>query len=146
MLENSQKFHLQLSHMPVYVGSMVILTIPSILNIYLPLRGNYAGSLVFVVLFFGMIMGLCAFFAVKLYKSPNPNFMRLMKLCFGMFFILHLVIFFTAYVRFSINYGAYWFAFSCFLTTVLLSFIPGISRSQRLLRNIPFFPRNNSSS
>lgn len=133
VFHHSEYFHLWLTHLVMYVGGMILSTILAIINLISPLMffANRFGF--YVILFIGMMLGVLAFFGVWLSDpKQEANFMRIMKLAFALFFLIHILIYFIFDPNFSTQYSAYW------LSLMLFSSATGCSlffhKSQKALK------------
>jgi hypothetical protein len=80
----------------------------------------------------GFCIGLLSFAGVWLSDPDQGQFMRLMKLVFGLFFLVHLGVYFLFDPSFSISHGLYWFIFMAFGAMVFCSYI--FHRSKKAVR------------
>lgn len=118
--ELSEYFHLDFSHLMMHISAMLIATLFSILNLAFPLQVEHLKSLFYGLLSLSIFSGLMGFIVLWMYESPEPKFMRIMKLVSGFFFLIHVAIYFIFDPQFSIAYAFYWFIFGIFATFVFL--------------------------
>ncbi len=139
MFSHSEFFHFSFSHLAIYLGVMLFAVIISLLNVWIPLDIHYPKSIFYSLLGAGVLTGIGGFWSCWLYKSPSFNFMRIMKLSFGLIFLLLLVVYFIGDLAFSIRYGMYWFIFNAFLVATLLSlFAEKPEKPTGVLQRLPF--------
>jgi hypothetical protein len=121
---HSEYFHLWLSHIVIYIGGMLFMTIMATANIFFPLAITMPQALLYGVCAFGVVGGAFTFLGVLLSdpKQSRANFMRMMKVLFGLFFLLHAVYFFIFNPLFSAEYAVYWWTLFFFATIVTMSF------------------------
>lgn len=123
LFEHSEFFHLWLTHLIMYVGSMAIVSILSSFNLFFPLDIEMTRSAFYVVFGSGFVSGLFVFMIVWLSdpKQEEANFMRLMKLFFGFFFLIHVVLYFVFNPPFTPALGLYWWSLNLFTALVICS-------------------------
>lgn len=123
LFAHSEFFHLLVSHLVIYGGTLFVLTVLSIMNVFFPLNLDGSKTVLYTVGFAGVLTGLFAFLSVWLFdpKQAGINFMRVMKLLFGLFFIVHTVVYFIFQPSFNMSAGLYWWSFSVFTTLVICS-------------------------
>lgn len=120
LYELSEYFHLTFSHFVIYGGGLLIMTLISTTNIFLPLATTSAG-LLYAALGLGVLAGCFSFMSVGNYRAATRSFRRIMKLFYSIGFIIHALIYFIFDPRFTPAYGLYWAVFSMFMTLVLLT-------------------------
>lgn len=123
LFAHSEFFHLWLSHLVIYVGTMVLLTVVSIVNIFLPLNVENSRGGIFLLCAAGVITGIFSFLTLILSdpRQHHANFTRLIKLCFGFFFLVHGILYFWISPSFQLDTGLYWWSFMVFTTLVVCS-------------------------
>lgn len=131
VFKHSEFFHLATSHAVIYAGVMVLFTFLSFTNVYFPLEVKPNPLGFYVILTLGLILGIASFGVMILSDWGNPKFIKLTKLLFLFFFIIHVAIFFLANPPTSTQVGIYWFVFSIF-TGFVLSMVT-IGRSKRAM-------------
>ena len=121
---HSEYFHLWLTHIVMYVGSMIFLTIMATANLFFPLEIVLSRFLLYGVCSLGVVAGVFAFLGILLSdpKQSTANFMRFMKLAFGLFFLLHVCYFFVFSPDFTGQLAIYWWTLFFFATIVGMSF------------------------
>ena len=122
LFAHSEYYHVWLSHVVMFAGGMLGGTLLSIVNLFVPLS-LAVGKVVFMgVLGLGFGAGLLVFAGVWLADPDQAQFMRLMKLTFGFFFMVHVVLYFLFDPKFSIDQVVYWFIFMILTACVICSF------------------------
>lgn len=132
----SEYFHLWWSHLVMFIGGMVLLTVISFANLISPIVGLDSPLQFLAALLVSGILAIVAYLAVwnSDPKLEDRNFMRLMKLCFALFFLIHVGFYFGYEPSFEMRYVGFWSIFMLFLTLVLCSTV--IYRSRRLQKLI----------
>lgn len=123
LFAHSEFFHLWLSHIVMFSGLLSILTIMAFLNVFLPLSLVISKVWFYVLCGSGILGGLVAFMMVWLSdpRQEGARFMRLMKLMFGIFFILYCVVYFVFAPSFTAERSMYWWSFAAVSTLVACS-------------------------
>lgn len=121
IFRHAEFFHLDLSHLVMYIGVMALATLLSLVNLIVPFQVELAQTFFYGLLFFGVMAAVAMFTITWLYESPEPNYMRLMKAAFGVNFLIHIGIYLWRGVPFGAEYGAYWFFLVFFTSLVGLS-------------------------
>ena len=114
----SEYFHLWWSHIVIYVGAMTMATFVSGANLLVPLAVVSAKWQVYLTLMGGIIAGIIAFLTIWNSDPQQGNFMRIMKLFFGLFFVVQVIGYFVFDPAFSMIYGGYWFVLALFMSAV----------------------------
>jgi len=119
----SEYFHLWWSHIVISLGIMIAITCISLLNLVVPLNFVDGQSQFYLLIGIGLLLGVIIFFTIW---SSDPqqagrSFMKLMKLAFALFFIVHLAVYYLLTPEFSMQFGLYWFTFSAFLSASICS-------------------------
>jgi hypothetical protein len=139
MFAHSEYFHFSFSHLAIYIGAMLVATMVSLLNVWIPFDIFYPKTVFYGLLSTGVLVGVGGFWSCWVYKSPSFNFMRIMKLCFGLIFLAHLIIYFIYDLSFSMKYGMYWLVFNAFLSATFLSlFAEKPEKPSGFLQSLPF--------
>lgn len=123
LFELSEYFHLWLSHLVVYLGIFVLLTLLAIINVFVPLAIPENKAMLFLVLGVGYVAGLLGYVTVLLGDPQQGGFMRIMKLGFALFFLLHVIVYFAFDPRFSVQLVVYWVSLMIFLALISVSVI-----------------------
>lgn len=121
---HSEYFHLWLTHLVMYVGGMIFLTVLATANLFFPLAIEMNKLILYGVCALGVIGGAFTFLGVLLSdpKQSRANFMRFMKIMFGLFFLLHVLYFFVFSPAFIGSLALYWWTLFFFASVVVLSF------------------------
>ncbi|PIR61877.1 MAG: hypothetical protein COY81_01125 [Candidatus Pacebacteria bacterium CG_4_10_14_0_8_um_filter_43_12] len=123
LFEDSEFFHLWLTHLMMYLGGMVLTSVLALLNIWFPLEISLTTTGFYFLFGSGFLCGFVVFLLAWLSdpKQEEANFMRLMKLAFGFFFLIHVVLYFVFNPPFSAAYGLYWWSLNIFTALVICS-------------------------
>lgn len=136
---HSEFFHLWLTHIVMYTGAQLILSVVAALNLFFPLELALTAQSIYLLCTAGIVTGVFGFLGVWLSdpKQDGANFMRLMKVLFGFFFILHVVAYFVITPGFDTRAGVFWFSFFFFSTLVGCSlFVYRSERAQTLFERL----------
>lgn len=141
MFDDSKYFHEFLSHVGMYAGVVMVMTVLSLINGLFPFQvvnnklymdvlvglGWFAGFLTYIGMFFSTDKG----FQYSKYK-------RIMKLLFGSCFTLEVLFYFAFRPKFALQYGWFWFILLTLTSTIVSMFIfsPG-RRFGKLLQRLP---------
>jgi len=122
LFEHTEYFHLWLTHILMYIGLMILFTGLAVVNVFVPFSVELTRLGFYGFVFTGFLTGLIAFMTVWL-SNPHQarNFMRLMKLAFGVFFLIHAVLYFIFIPSFGKEHMMYWWSSAVFMTLVLCS-------------------------
>lgn len=123
IFKHSEYFHLWLTHLVMYVGGLTLLASVGLVNALIPLGIEVGRWLFYALVASGIPVGLLVFIGVWLSdpKQDRGNFMRLMKLVFGILFLIHVVVYFILDFNFSYPAILFWWTSSLFATTVICS-------------------------
>lgn len=124
IFKHSEYFHLWLTHLVMYFGGLGLMTAIGIFNAWVPLQFEINRWAFYVLVASGVPSGLLIFLSAWLSdpKQDRANFMRLMKLMFGVFFLIHVIVYFVLDFGFNSQTGIFWWTSSVFTTTVICSF------------------------
>lgn len=139
IFEHSEFFHLWLTHLIVFVGSLILIAAIGIFNIFFPFNLTISQEIFYLLSFSGFLTGLVLFLVVWLSdpKQEGANFMRLMKLMFGLFFLILIVAYFTFAPLFEPAYGVYWWSLGVSIGLVTCSFfVYRFERAQTIFERI----------
>ncbi len=116
----SEYFHLWWTHIVMWLGAMLIITFVSVVNVLVPFKVEVTSKLQFYsILVVGLLSGIMFFITVWNSDAKQNNYMRLMKLLFALFFVIHVAIYFIIDPGFNVSYMGYWFSFAIFSSAVL---------------------------
>lgn len=121
LFTHSEYFHLWLTHLALFIGPMIMVTFFSIVNLYIPLEVYATKGAFLGFLGLSWVIGLFGFMAVWMSDIEQANFMRIMKLCFALFFMIHASVYFFYDPSFAISYGVYWFGLMFFAAASFVS-------------------------
>lgn len=115
----SEYYHQWWSHIVIFVGAMVLVTFISLANVISPLTVMHSQWQLYLVITVGFLFGMVFFLSIWNADPKQRNFMKLMKLFVGLFFVLHVGVYFILDSLFRLSYGVYWFVFSMFIAMVI---------------------------
>ncbi|MGD9129729.1 MAG: hypothetical protein PVJ09_04550 [Candidatus Woesebacteria bacterium] len=122
IFKHSEVIHLWISHLIMFVGMMILLTFLSVINVYFPLKIEAEQGSFYFLLFLSLPAGVVTFATIWIANFTEYKFMKLMKLFFAIFFVIHVVLYFVFDPAFNIAYLMYWFVFIIFVICVMFSF------------------------
>lgn len=130
LFRHSEYFHLWLTHLVMYLGGLGLLSVFAAINALVPLEIEMSRFYFHLLNISGIPTGLFVFLGVWLSdpKQNRANFMRLMKLAFGIFFLFMVLIYYSIDPAFAPEHGFYWWMSVVFATTVTCSFFAYRSR------------------
>lgn len=140
LFAHSEFFHMDMTHSVIFLGGMLVVTFISLLNLAIPLLTtlpNYPG--LYSLSLVSVIAGIVGYIGVWSYESSHLRFQRLMKLCFGIFFLVHMVAYFVVEPSWSLSYLFYWFAFGLFGTAVVLALFAERPEEESRFSQLPFW-------
>ncbi len=139
MVAHSEYLHLNLSHLAIYAGSMFVATLLSLSNLAVPLAIENTRNSFYAIFGFGLLGGIASFMGIWKYDSPDPNFMRIMKLLLAFFFLIHAVAYFWFDPGFNTSYILFWFVFALYMATMFMSlFAERPEKKMKIFRRMPF--------
>ncbi len=121
LFEYSEYFHLWLSHIVIWVGSALLLSMIAIANIFFPFAFELNKTLFYFSQTIATAAGVLVFISIWLSDPHQANFMKIMKLVFGFFFIVHTVAYFILDPSWNMPYVLYWSSFTIFIVLVTCS-------------------------
>lgn len=136
LFEYSEYFHLWLSHIVMWIGGGFLLLILGVINIFFPLLLNPNRNLFFSSLWVGVLLGVVVFAATLNSDPQQRSYMRIMKLLFGILFLVNTVSYFVFEPAMNMQHIVFWTSFMITMTLVGCSLI--VPRSPRAIR---FFDR-----
>lgn len=136
ILTHVESFHLWISHTFMYTLGFFLLTVLSVVNVFAPVAVELAKPAFYAILAVGFLSGLLGFAAIYL-SAFKEKFLKLMKLVFAVFFVVHVLVYFFFDPKFRPEFVAYWSVFAIFSALVFASFF--IERSRRGMRFIERF-------
>jgi len=117
----SEYFHLWWSHVVMFIGGMSLACFASLANLAVPIPTIAGKSQFYSLLAIALLTGIMFFIIVWNSDPKQGNFMRLMKILFGLFFLLHVIVYFVVDPAFNMAYSVYWFIFMAFFAMVVCS-------------------------
>jgi len=120
---HAEYFHLDISHLVVNGSVLIFLTLLSMFNLLVPVTIDLPRSGLYQVLGFGIVASTLMFITTWMYNSPAQLYMRIMKVGFGLGFLIHLLLYYLYPIEFSLQYGMYWFSGAFFTGLVALSLV-----------------------
>jgi len=117
----SEYFHLWWTHLAMTTGVMAMFSFLSLNNAFFPIDIYMPKVYLFGVLLLGLIMGVVGFFAVWMADSEQGNFMKLMKIEFAFFFLLHIIVYFVFNPEFNSQRSLYWLFMATFFSLSVCS-------------------------
>jgi hypothetical protein len=124
-------FHLWLTHLIVFGGGLLMLTILGIANVFFALDLRLAQSAFYTVLGSGLLTGGLIFVGIWL-SDPRQeegfHFMRMMKILVGLLFTAHVVVYFMFEPKLQATQVLFWWSAFNFTTMVVCSFMSYRSR------------------
>lgn len=123
---DSEYIHLWLSHIVLFLGTMLILTILAIANLFAPFTLVISSSIFSLVLFVAFLLGV-GFYLVLLISEPlqqkRLTLSRLVKLGIGVAFSAHLIGYYFGLPNISSAYLFYWSSVLFFAGAFILAFL-----------------------
>lgn len=107
LTKDSEFLHLWVSHLVFNFGMTLIISIISFTNIFIPLVTDINKPVFYAMLIGGIILGIGLFVSVWL-SNFSANFVRVMKLFYGLFFTLHVGMYFIFNPSFNNTHGIFW--------------------------------------
>lgn len=122
LFAHSEFFHQQFSHFGIYFGVMGIITALSVFNLIFPLDILHGTYYKWISLVGGMVAGLLSFYGIGKFETKSVKFHKLMKLSYGLYFTVHVLLYILGFAAFSVEYSVFWFMTTVFATFVTASF------------------------
>jgi hypothetical protein len=107
---HSEYFHLWLSHLVIFIGSGLIVSGVSLANVFFPVSVEISRFFFYMALLLSIGAGQFSFLGIWLSdpKQKKAHFLALIKLIFGLLFMLHIFVFFLIRVPFNSSFGIFW--------------------------------------
>ncbi|HEX7017736.1 MAG TPA: hypothetical protein VF209_02415 [Patescibacteria group bacterium] len=130
---HSEVLHLWWTHLITFGGGMAVMTTLAITNLFFASNIYLDKASFYTFVTSGILVGSFALLGVWLSdpKQEGANFMRIMKLFFGFFFIIHVVGYFLLNPAFNSQHLVYWWSLFVFATLVTISLFTYRSRRAR---------------
>lgn len=136
IFQHSEFFHLLTSHAAIYIGSVVLISVLSTVNVLSPLliAQNMVGF--YIAIFSGFLVGGAIYIGLFLtddeFEAKYPRFEMFVRLVFVLVFIFHIGLYFLFRPQFDLSRVMYWFVFMVLAGFVLSSFL--VERSEKVVR------------
>lgn len=141
IFQHSEFFHLITSHVILYFGLVLLITIISTVNVFIPLEVANNMLVFSVAMALGFLVGVLIYTGLLLtddeFDIRYPRFEMFVELLFIVFFIYNIGLYFYFRPSFDLEYIMYWFVFM-----VLGGFITGslvLDRSEKIVRRLKKF-------
>lgn len=136
IFQHSEFFHLLTSHAAVYVGAVILASILSTANVFIPLATTNNMLGIWIGVASGFIIGLVTYTALLLTDGPfeekYPKFEMFIELTFVVFFIYDVGLYFLFRPEFNLQHIMYWFVFMIMTGFVIGSYV--LERSQTVVK------------
>lgn len=141
IFQHSEFFHLITSHVVLYVGSVLLMTIISTVNVFISFSVHTNTYVFFGALGLGLLVGTIIHTGIMLtdddFEMKYPRFEMFVELIYALFFIYDIGLFFFFRPGFNLTRGVYWFVFAILGGFVLSSLL--VERSETLVRLLKRF-------
>ncbi len=107
LMKDSEYFHLWISHIVFNFGMTLIVSVLSVTNLFIPITTTINHPFFYMLLSFGLIFGI-ALFVFTWLSNFSANFVRVMKIFYGVIFTIHVGLYITIYPGFDNRYGIFW--------------------------------------
>ncbi len=138
IFQHSEFFHLLTSHVVLYVGMVILLSIISTVNVFIPLQIVNNMIVFYAALIFGFLIGIVIYIGILLtddvFDVKYPRFEMFVEITYITFFLFNIAIYFFYRPGFNLPHVMYWFAFM-----ILGGFITGslvLDRSERVVKKL----------
>lgn len=133
IFHHSEYLHLWWTHLITFAGAIIIMTLFAIANLFFPSDIELAKPWFYLFTGSGTVVGALSLLGVWLSdpKQEGANFMRIMKIFFGVAFIIHVAAYFILNPAFNSEYLIFWWSLFLFATLVLISVFTYRSRRAR---------------
>lgn len=141
MFQHSEFFHMLTSHIPPYVGGIILFGILSTANVFIPLTAatNMLGF--YIALCLGLLFGLVIYIALLLtdddFEEKYPRFEMFIELLFVVSFIYLVLLYFLYRPEFNLGRVMYWFVLMITLGFIIGSYV--LERSQKTVKLLKKF-------
>ena len=117
----SEYFHLWLTHLIMFGGGLILISIFSTVNLFFPIPLILDKKYLYATLLVGILLGISWFFGVwnSDPKQERKKFKQLMKLEFAAVFVYHVFLYFLFDPKFSFEYAGFWFVLAAVTALVL---------------------------
>ena|SRR3989344_6001029 len=131
LFAHSEYYHVWLSHVVILVGAMAGVSLLSLVNLLVPFSVVASKVVMVAVVGAGLVTGALVFVGVWLTDPDQAQYMRLMKLSFGVFFMVHALMYFVFDPKFRAEYFMFWFLLMVFAGATVFSVM--FERSKKAL-------------
>ncbi len=138
IFQHSEFFHLLTSHVVLYVGAVLLITIISTVNVFIPLEIVNNMVVFYAALILGFLIGIIIYIGLLLtddeFDVKYPRFEMFVELVYIAFFLFNIGVYFFFRPRFNLEHVMYWFVF-----TILGGFITGslvLDRSEMIVKRL----------
>lgn len=107
LMKDSEFFHLWVSHLVFNFGMMIVVGCISITNLFIPMATTIHQPFFYFLLGIGLVFGVALFVSIWL-SNFSANFMRIMKIFYGMMFSIHAILYIATGPSFDNRYGIFW--------------------------------------
>lgn len=142
IFQHSEFFHLITSHVVLYVVGILLVSIISTVNVFIPFNVSNAGIWIFYsALTLGFLGGVVVHTWIMLtddeFDVKYPRFEMFVELVYAIFFIYHIVLYFYFRPDFNLSKGLFWFIFAALGGFALSALL--IERSQTMVKLLSKF-------
>jgi hypothetical protein len=127
----SEYFHLWISHIAIYLGTMILTTTLALSNLMYPLPIELTRPQWYLLLTVAFASGGASFATVWLADPNQGHFLRLMKIALAFFSIILLAAYFVWDPPFQAPYVVYWFMLTSFFSSVFFALLANRSPRTR---------------
>lgn len=135
LFQHSEFFHLLTSHVAIYIGLVVLISILSTVNIFIPLDFTHNMIAFYACLGFGFLVGLFVYVGILLtdddFELQHPRFEMFIELLYASFFIYHISLFFYFRPAFNMTEVVFWFVFMILFGFIISSYV--LERSEKFV-------------
>lgn len=136
LFQHSEFFHMLTSHIAIYVGVVILISVLSTVNVFIPLEFPSNTIAFYGALFFGFLIGLFIYIGILLtdddFEIKHPRFEMFIELVYASFFIYHIALFFYFRPAFNMSEVVFWFMFMILGGFILCSYV--LERSERFVK------------
>lgn len=141
IFQHSEFFHLLTSHVILYLGAVLLITIISTVNVFIPLEVASNMIVFYVSIILGFIVGIITYTAILLtddeFDKMYPRFEMFVELVFIIAFLYDVGLYFYFRPGFNLHFGMYWFVFMIFGGFITGSLI--LDRSEKIVKHLKRF-------
>jgi len=118
------------------LGGMILLTLLSLINLYIPIQISMSSTAFWMSIFGGVILGIIAYSGYWL-SLFSETFLKIIKLLIGLFWLIHMIAYIIGSPSFSSPYVVYWVIFTAYTTQLVVSFF--FEKSEKITNFIEQF-------